>query len=282
MVTASALGAGTVINAIATLKGSAFAINLKTCAEVEIVNSGIECEIANDPAANTSLIAECARLVVERFAPSVGVRITTKSEIPIASGLKSSSAAANATVLGLVEALGIEIEPLEIVKLGVLAARRAGVTITGAFDDACASFFGGLVLTDNERDVLLKRVELNADVLVYVPRKKAYSSKANVARAKLLAPWVDMAYQLASEGAYEKAMILNGLLYCSAFGFSPEPVISALAAGARAATLSGTGPAYVALIDRSSSPAVKNEWERLEGLIIETKTSNKGARVEPL
>ena len=282
MVTASALGAGTVINAIATLKGSAFAINLKTCAEVEIVDSGIECEIADDPAANTSLIAECARLVVERFAPSVGVHVTTKSEIPIASGLKSSSAAANATVLGLVEALGIEIEPLEIVKLGVLAARRAGVTITGAFDDACASFFGGLVLTDNERDVLLKRVELNADVLVYVPREKAYSSKANVARAKLLAPWVDMAYQLASEGAYEKAMILNGLLYCSAFGFSPEPVISALAAGARAATLSGTGPAYIALVDRSSSPAVKNEWERLEGLIIETKTSNKGARVEPL
>jgi shikimate kinase len=282
MVTASALGAGTVINAIATLKGSAFAINLKTCAEVEIVNSGIECEIANDPTANTSLIAECARLVVERFAPSVGVHITTKSEIPIASGLKSSSAAANATVLGLVEALGIEIAPLEIVKLGVLAARRAGVTITGAFDDACASFFGGLVLTDNERDVLLKRVELNADALVYVPREKAYSSKANVARAKLLAPWVDMAYQLASEGAYEKAMILNGLLYCSAFGFSPEPVISALAAGARAATLSGTGPAYIALVDRSSSPAVKNEWERLEGRIIETKTSNKGARVEPL
>jgi len=282
MVTASALGAGTVINAIATLKGSAFAINLKTCAEVEIVDSGIECEIANDPAANTSLIVECARLVVERFAPSVGVHITTKSEIPIASGLKSSSAAANATVLGLVEALGIDIEPLEIVKLGVLAARRAGVTITGAFDDACASFFGGLVLTDNERDVLLKRVELNADVMVYVPREKAYSSKANVARARLLAPWVDMAYQLASEGAYEKAMILNGLLYCSAFGFSPEPVISALAAGARAATLSGTGPAYIALVDRSSSPAVKNEWEQLEGLIIETKTSNKGALVEPL
>ncbi len=282
MVTASALGAGTVINAIATLKGSAFAINLKTCAEVEIVNSGIECEIADDPTANTSLIAECARLVVERFAPNVGVHVTTKSEIPIASGLKSSSAAANATVLGLVEALGIEIAPLEIVKLGVLAARRAGVTITGAFDDACASFFGGLVLTDNERDVLLKRVELNADVLVYVPREKAYSAKANVARAKLLAPWVDMAYQLASEGAYEKAMILNGLLYCSAFGFSTEPVISALAAGARAVSLSGTGPAYIALVDRSSSRAVKNEWEQLEGLIIETKTSNKGAQIKPL
>jgi len=282
MVTASALGAGTVINAFATLKGSAFAINLKTRAEVEIVNSGIRCKIADDPTANTSLIAECARLVVERFAPNVGVHITTKSEIPIASGLKSSSAAANATVLGLIEALEIEIEPLEIVKLGVLAARRVGVTITGAFDDACASFFGGLVLTDNEHDLLLKRVELNADVLIYVPREKAYSAQANVARTKLLAPWVDIAYQLASEGAYEKAMVLNGLLYCSAFGFSTEPVISALAAGARAASLSGTGPAYVALVDRSSSLAVKSEWEKLEGLIIETKTSNKGAQIEAL
>jgi shikimate kinase len=277
MISSSAQGGGTVINAIATLKGSAFAINLKTYAEVEIVDNGIKCEIADNPTADTALITECARLVLKRFAPGVGVRITTRSEIPIASGLKSSSAAANATVLGLIEALEIEIEPIEIVKLGVLAARRVGVTITGAFDDACASFFGGLVLTDNEHDLLLKRVEWNADVLIYIPREKAYSAKADVGRAKLLAPWVDIAFDLASNGAYEKAMVLNGVLYCNAFGFSTEPIISALAAGARAATLSGTGPSYIALVDRTSAQPVKKEWEQLEGLIIETKTSNKGA-----
>jgi shikimate kinase len=277
MITASAQGAGTIINAIATLKGSAFAINLKTYSEVEIVDNGIKCEIADSPTADTSLITECARLVLKRFAPEVGVHITTRSDIPIARGLKSSSAAANATVLGLTEALGIEIEPIEIVKLGVLAARRTGVTITGAFDDACASFFGGLVLTDNEHDLLLKRVEWKADVLILVPREKAYSAKADVARAKLLAPWVDIAFDLASNGAYEQAMVLNGLLYCNAFGFSTEPIISALAAGASAATLSGTGPSYIALVDRTSAQRVKKEWEQLEGLIIETKTSNTGA-----
>jgi shikimate kinase len=277
MITASAQGAGTIINAIATLKGSAFAINLKTYSEVEIVDNGIKCEIADSPTADTSLITECARLVLKRFAPEVGVHITTRSDIPIARGLKSSSAAANATVLGLTEALGIEIEPIEIVKLGVLAAKRTGVTITGAFDDACASFFGGLVLTDNEHDLLLKRVEWKADVLILVPREKAYSAKADVARAKLLAPWVDIAFDLASNGAYEQAMVLNGLLYCNAFGFSTEPIISALAAGASAATLSGTGPSYIALVDRTSAQRVKKEWEQLEGLIIETKTSNTGA-----
>ncbi|MGZ5520698.1 MAG: shikimate kinase [Halobacteriota archaeon] len=282
MITASAQGAGTVINAIATLKGSAFAINLKTYSEVEIVDNGIKCEIADNPTADTALIAECARLVLTRFAPNVGARITTRSEIPIAGGLKSSSAAANATMLGLIEALEIEMEPIDIVKLGVLAARRTGVTITGAFDDACASFFGGLVITDNEHDLLLKRVEWNADVLILVPHEKAYSAKADVARAKLLAPWVDIAFDLASNGAFEKAMVLNGVLYCNAFKFSTEPILSALAAGAKAATLSGTGPSYIALVDRASAQPVKKEWEQLEGLIIETKTSNKGATTKAL
>jgi shikimate kinase len=282
MVIASALGAGTVINAIATLKGSAFGINLKTCAEVAVIDKGIKCQIAHDATADTSLIAECARLVLERFAPSVGVSVTTTSEIPIASGLKSSSAAANATVLGLVKALEIDVQPLEIVKLGVVAARRAGVTITGAFDDACASFFGGLVITDNERDLLLKRVELDTPVLVLVPHAKAYSAKANVARAKLLAPWVDVAYHLARKGEYEKAMVLNGLVYCSAFGFNTKPIISALEAGARGATLSGTGPAYIALVDTSSSKAVKKAWESFDGLVIESETSNMGAQIESL
>jgi shikimate kinase len=280
MIRASTHGAGTVINAIATLKGSAFAIGLKTQAEVEVVDSGITCEIADNPSADTSLIAECGRLVVERYAPKSGVHIVTRSEIPIASGLKSSSAAANAAVLALVEALDVELEPLDIVKLGVLAARRAGVTVTGAFDDACASFFGGLVFTDNEHDVLLKRVEINATVLVHIPRSKAFSAKADVSRARLLAPWVDTAYHLALDGEYAKAMVLNGVLYCAAFGFSPEPILSALGAGAQAATLSGTGPAYIALVDRSSLRTVKKAWEPLEGSIIETETSNRGAQIE--
>ncbi|HYA32690.1 MAG TPA: shikimate kinase [Candidatus Bathyarchaeia archaeon] len=282
MTRATARGAGTVINAIATLNGSAFAIDLKTQADVEIINSGITCEIADDPSADTSLLAECGRLFVERYAPGSGIHITTRSEIPIASGLKSSSAAANATVLALTEALDVAMAPLDIVRLGVTAARRAGVTVTGAFDDACASFFGGLVFTDNEHDVLVKRVELNADVVVYVPRDKAYSAQADVTRAKLLAPWVETAYNLALDGYYKKAMVLNGLLYCAAFGFSSEPILSALAAGAHAATLSGTGPAYIALVDRSSLRSVKQAWEPLEGLIIVTKASNLGAQIETL
>ncbi|MGZ4913934.1 MAG: shikimate kinase [Halobacteriota archaeon] len=280
MVTASALGAGTIINAIATLRGAAFGIDLRTYAHVEIIDEGIVCEVADDPSVDTTLINECATLVLERFAPDKGARIITRSEIPVASGLKSSSAAANATVLALMKALDIELDPLEMVRLGVQAARVAGVTITGAFDDACASFFGGVVITDNEHDLLLHRSEMTADVLIYVPEQRVYSARTNVARAKLLAPWIDTAFALAADGQYEKAMVLNGILYCGALGFSPEPLLGALEAGALAASLSGTGPAYVALVDRLSAAKVKRTWQALEGTVIATRVSNRGAATE--
>ncbi len=280
MVTASALGAGTIINAIATLKGAAFGLDLRTYAHVEITNKGIVCEVADDPSVDTALISACARLVLGRFAPEKGVHITTRSEVPVASGLKSSSAAANATVLALVETLDIALKPTDIVRLGVQAARLAGVTITGAFDDACASFFGGVVITDNEQDLLLQRTEMDADALIYVPQERVYSAHTNVARAKLLAPWVDTAFLLAADGQYEKAMVLNGVLYCCALGFSVEPLLVALEAGAKAVSLSGTGPSYVALVDAASAAGVTHAWQALEGAVIATRVSNTGARVE--
>ncbi|MGZ4934183.1 MAG: shikimate kinase [Halobacteriota archaeon] len=280
MVTASALGAGTIINAIATLKGAAFGLDLRTYAQVEITDEGIVCEVADDPSVDTTLISACARLVLGRFAPESGVRITTRSEVPIASGLKSSSAAANAAVLALVRTLDVALEPIDVVRLGVQAARMARVTITGAFDDACASFFGGMVITDNELDLLLQRTEMKADVLIYVPRERVYSAHTNVARAKLLAPWVETAFVLAADGQHEKAMVLNGVLYCCALGFSAEPLLVALEAGAKAVSLSGTGPSYVALVDRSSAMEVKRAWQAMEGAVIETRVSNIGARVE--
>ena len=80
---------------------------------------------------------------------SFGAKIKTQSNIPIARGLKSSSVAANATALATTAALGKTLDDLEIIKLGVEAAFDAKVTVTGAFDDACASYFGGIVITDN-------------------------------------------------------------------------------------------------------------------------------------
>lgn len=278
---AYALGAGTVINAIATWKGAAFGIDLKTYADVELSKKGttIDGSIEGAPDADTTLIVKSVEYVLEHFGLEMGGTVRTRSDIPLASGLKSSSAAANATVLATLSAIGEEMEPLEAVRLGVQAAKDSGVTITGAFDDACASFFGGFVVTDNRELELVKRTERESEVLIFAPDKKSFSSSTNVERSRLIAPWVDIAYGLSLEDEYEKAMTLNGFLYCSALGFDTEFLMRALEIGVKGVTLSGTGPSYVALVDGRSDRSLRQAWDEcgVSGTLISTKINNRGA-----
>ena len=280
---AYALGAGTIINAISTWKGAAFGIDLKTFADVELSESAssIRGSIEGMPDGDSTLIERSVELVLEHFDMKMGGTVTTRSEVPLARGLKSSSAAANATVLATLDAIGESMEPLDAVRIGVQASKEAGVTITGAFDDACASFFGGIVVTDNKEMKLVKRVEREMDVLVFAPDKKAFSAQTDVSRSKLVAPWVDIAYDLALEGEYERAMTLNGFLYCSALGFDTEPMIQALELGVEGVSLSGTGPAYTALVenDKAKVDSLMIAWENsgVSGNVIKTKINNEGA-----
>ncbi len=280
---AYALGAGTIINAISTWKGAAFGIDLKTFADVELSesSSSIRGSIEGMPDGDTTLIERSVELVLDHFGMKMGGTVTTRSEVPLARGLKSSSAAANATVLATLDAIGESMEPLDAVRIGVQASKDARVTITGAFDDACASFFGGIVVTDNKEMKLVKRVEREMDVLVFAPDKKAFSAQTDVSRSKLVAPWVDIAYDLALEGEYERAMTLNGFLYCSALGFDTEPMMQALELGVEGVSLSGTGPAYTALVenDKAKVDSLMIAWENsgVSGNVIRTKINNEGA-----
>ncbi|MFZ3166133.1 MAG: shikimate kinase [Candidatus Methanoperedens sp.] len=275
---AYAYGAGTIINAISTWKGAAFGIDLKTQAEVTLTDNK---EIIGymEEGGDTTLIERSVELTLSRFDSKIGAKVATKSQIPIASGLKSSSAAANATVLATLDALGEKLEPLEVIKIGVQAALDAKVTITGAFDDACASMLGGFVITDNKKKELIKREERDSQVLILAPEKRVLSSGTNVLRSRLIGKWVEMAYKEAIAGNYEKAMTLNGFLYCAALGFSTDPMMMALELGIDGVSLSGTGPAYTALGSPELLDKLEPVWERFGGKVIRTKVNNSGGKV---
>lgn len=268
-------GAATILNAVANWKGSAFGIGLMTYAQVELDHTGT---IRGDvPGLDTSLIETCVAMVLERLGYSYGAVVRTESEIPVASGLKSSSTAANATVLATLDALQEEMDPIEAAKIGVSAARKAGVTITGALDDALASMLGGVVVTDNREMLLMKREELDTPVVILSPDRKLFSSETSVSRSRLISPVADVVYDLAMRGDYGRAMTINGLAYCAALGLSAEPVLLALQAGARGASLSGTGPSYAAIIDESKVEELEAAWKPLGGKVIRTYSNNKGA-----
>ncbi|MEF8775520.1 MAG: shikimate kinase [Haloarculaceae archaeon] len=280
---AVAPAAGTVLNALATGTGSAFAIDAETTATVELDagTSEVEGSIAEAPEADAGLIERCVSLVTDRFGDSEGGTVRTESEVPMASGLKSSSAAANATVLATLSALeATDALPREdAARLGVAAARDVGVTVTGAFDDASASMLGGLTVTDNETDELLARETLDWDVLVYTPPGRAYSAEAEVERCRRIAPMAALVADLALEGNYGSAMTVNGLAFCAALGFSTEPLVEGMSE-ADGVSLSGTGPSYTAVGDRDALAAVRDRWEAREGTTWLTTTQTVGATIQ--
>jgi shikimate kinase len=278
-------GSATIINAISTGCGSAFGIQLYIDAEVQL-KSGSNIKCYSDQHVDTTLMEICAKNVLKKYQIITGVEIHTMSTLPVASGLSSSSAVSNAVTMALNEALveenGINslLDNASILNLAVNSSLEAGVTITGAFDDASASFYGGISVTNNLKRRIIRNEKWNGqNILIYMPDKKSPTAEADVARMKLLAPWVKLAFREVLKGNIYHALTLNGLLYCSALRFNPDIALDALQAGASAAGLSGTGPSFVAIADGKISHKVVEVWDSYPGRVIETKVDNQGTQV---
>ncbi|MEM2459962.1 MAG: shikimate kinase [Candidatus Hadarchaeales archaeon] len=281
---ASACGSATVINALSTGKGGAFAVELRVEAEVELIEGGkgVKGEVRG-ARESPSLVERCVRKVLEREGlwGEYGARVKTTAGVPIAVGLSSSSAASNAAVLATFDALGKKPRAREVLELAIQASLEEGVTLTGAFDDAAASYLGGGVLTDNLRRRILRRFEVDPEleVLVHLPPHKLYTSQV---RRETLRPIVGMVEQLHRQallGNIWGAMTVNGLLYAQVLGHDPSVALEALSLGALAAGLTGKGPATVAVCEPSKTRRIREAWERREGRVLLTRPSSEGARV---
>ena len=276
-------GSATIINAIATGFGSAFGIGLDIECEAETKSDSIECY--NDVGADTELMELCVRKVYNHYdvnEDEFGISLKTKSKLPMASGLSSSSASSNAIVKVVSEIISDEfnlkpLDDLEVVNMAIDASLDAGVTITGSFDDATASYFGGVVVTDNKnREFIIKDKMDEYPILIYMPDYHSKSGDSDANRMRLLAPLVETAYDFACNKDYFKALTLNGLLYSATLGFDSTIAVDALSAGAIASGLSGTGSSFVAVVNEESIDDVKDAWEKYDGRVIETHVDNIG------
>ena len=276
-------GSATIINAIATGCGSAFGIGLDIECKARTTSNSISC--SNDVGADTRLMELCVDRVFKHYdinKNEFGIDLKTKSMLPMASGLSSSSASSNAIVKVTSEIIADEfdlkaLDDLEVVNMAIDASLEAGVTITGSFDDATASYFGGVVVTDNRNRKFIVRERMDDyPILIYMPNFHSKSGDSDANRMKLLAPLVETAFDFACNGDYFKALNLNGLIYSATLGFDSTIAIDALSAGAIASGLSGTGSAFVAVVEEDSIDDVKESWEKYEGRVIETQVDNGG------
>ncbi|MHB8605482.1 MAG: shikimate kinase [Thermoplasmatota archaeon] len=280
-----------VVNAIASGLGASLAVDLASEATVTLLEEtrDITVRIAPDVGEDPTLAREVVRAVLARagIETPYGALVETTSTIPMSRGLKSSSAAANAIALATNAALskleGRQVAERDLLDAGVAASLAARVSITGAYDDACASFYGGLCVTDNTERRLLVRHELPADLVavVHVPARKTRKASVKDLSHAGIASVVKRAHALALAGNWAEAMTLNGLAYGALYGTPAEPVLRALAAGARGASVSGTGPALAAIAPREHAKAVAEAFASTPGEVLTLELVRTKAVGEP-
>ena len=142
-------GAISIVNAIATGKGATLGISKKVDVEMETTNgSGIIIEIQNKPMKSRLINSVVQKIIPKNELSKIKLRISVNSEIPTGYGLKSSSAISTAVAMASAKLFKPKMNDFEILNTGVDASIETKVSLTGAYDDACACYYGGFAVTD--------------------------------------------------------------------------------------------------------------------------------------
>jgi shikimate kinase len=270
-------GAISIVNAIATGRGSAMGISLKVTAKVALENGrGIKFDNRREDKLISTIVYKT--IPAEVIANNM-ISIKIESEIPCGFGLKSSSAVSNAIALACSRLVNKDICDFRVLDIAVDASLDAKVSITGAYDDATACYFGGFVLTDNYARKLIgrERAPEYLYAIILVPQDE---SRSNIHRLRTLSDFFIDSFKLAEAGEYWKALKLNGVLASAALSLKYDPVLAALEKHALAAGVSGNGPSVVAVAYENRVDDIKSVFANFNGSILVSKVNNQKASVE--
>jgi shikimate kinase len=141
--------------------------------------------------------------------------------------------------------------------------------------------FGGAVLTDNERKRIISWADINPSlkVLFLVPTRRIEKSSLRREDFMQARDLVIKAFEMAHNGHIAEAITLNGRAYAPILGVDTGPVDAAIAAGAWAAGMTGTGPAIAVLVDPKVEEEVLAALTPYPGIVIKTSLNNSPARL---
>lgn len=254
-------GAITVVNAMPCGIGATIGVALETTATFTVGGEGRQVTITNDPTENDSMARICVRRAYEVACEEEPEdwSLVTESEIPVSRGLKSSSTACNAILRSVFAELDREMDPVMMIKLGVECAREAGVTVTGSFDDACGSGLGGLVMTDNTRDLIIAGADIDDyDVIIHVPSYKIVKKGIDVDALHAVATEMRRVIGMVMSKPFE-AMTMNGRIISRVSGVDNSLAEKAVSMGALGAGMSGAGPAIAIVVPKGDGESFAHD-----------------------
>ena len=282
VVKATVNGAISIVNAIATGKGATLGTSLKVEAVIENTpGTGIILETVNRNVSSRLVNRVIEKIVPKKELVKNKLRISLKTEVPTGYGLKSSSAISSVVALGCAKLFCPKLIDSKILLAGVDASIETKVSITGAYDDACACYYGGFVVTDNykRKIVHFQKAPQNLAAVIFIPKSR---KRGNVKNLKTLSYLFDQAWNLAKKSQYWDAMVLNGLATSMILKSDPKIITDLINSGAVGASVSGNGPAIAAIGKNKDISNIKKVFSLLEGRVIVSKINNKRAEVHEM
>ena len=275
-------GACSLLHAAALGLGASMALDLNT---VAMVRDDEPKTPPDDPDGLLAAVVE-AWLGAGNILPAEQVYWTIRSRVPSGQGLKSSAAVAVAALRALAESTGKNLAITELIDLAGIAQLASGVSITGSKDDAWAAATEGWKVIDPNvpaaEGVLLEGNGPVADDWAVIILLRGKRSERPDAEAFL---WHQQGFQRAltalESGEDLVALTANGRSMAGVLEDSVGRRISneAMMLGARAAGISGSGPAIIVFIHSISKPTIEhlqNLYENNDdiGEVIITKVLN--------
>ena len=275
-------GAISIVNAIATGKGAALGISKKVNVEMETsYGKGVIIEVENKSMSSRLINRVIEKIVPKNELSKTKLKVSLDSEIPTGYGLKSSSAISTAVAMTCAKLFKPNMNDVEILNAGVKASIETKVSLTGAYDDACACYYGGFVVTDNYKKKLVRSEKcLNrVSAVIFIPKSR---KRGNVRKLKTLSNDFEQAWNLAKKSDYWNAMNLNGIATSTILSSEPEIILKLIENGAVGASVSGNGPSIAAIVKNNSVPKIKKLFSALEGKTTVAQINNKKAEVHEL
>ncbi|MDP2966182.1 MAG: homoserine kinase [Pelolinea sp.] len=266
--------------------------------EFSISRNSLKIEIEGEgsntlPRDDSNLIYQCMQTLSRSASQSLpdGIRIKCRNNIPVSSGLGSSSAAVIAGLLGAKNLLNLQISDHELLK--------TALSFEGHADNISACLFGGLTITAlSAGELVVKKLAIKPlNAVIALPNVNLSTRQAravlpetlsmkdavfNIGRAALLINALqDSNYDLM------KIAMEDRLHQPYRLGLIPgtEAAISeALEAGALGAALSGAGPGVIAFIEKGDKKVGETmvrvfKNANMAALLFTTTTTNQSAQV---
>ena len=282
VVKATVHSAISIVNAIATGKGSTLGISKNIDVIIETSQGhGITTE-TNGKLFRSRLINK----VIEKIVPKkelqkTKLKILLDSEVPTGYGLKSSSAISSAVALGCAKLFKPSMNDFDILRAGVDASIETKISLTGAYDDACACYYGGFNTTDNYKRKIINSEKCLDDIsaVIFLPRAR---KRGNIRKLRTQSDVFEQAWNLAKKSDYWNAMILNGFATSVLLNSDPKIISKLVEKGALGASVSGNGPSIAAVAKNDNLTDIKKIFSTLEGTTTVSKINNKKAEVDDL